>query len=242
MISCKGTLVDKKLGILLVQKLSTGNIPLLIGLSLIGFDVRYMYFSESTKKFNGPSGDAEEQAVRQFSKWGLTKINFNGVAGLNQYGSLEYCPEFAQLIYTKHFKNTDFDVLSSLFEDLGDCQKKLPILVYDILINNIINIGDLLSIAKAYNKQGLTVRIFHPVDIILGQVFKSNVSGFKNIYPSWLGIGNEFFSVISKLVKKILGSLFIKGKIITPINPLRSDNNSSFYKNPPEVVFSPIKE
>jgi hypothetical protein len=40
-------------------------------------------------------------------------------------------------------------------------------------------------------------------------------------------------------VKKILGSLFIKGKITTPINPLRSDNNSSFYKNPPEVVFFP---
>jgi hypothetical protein len=231
--------LPKKLGILLVQKLSTGNIPLLIGLSLIGFDVRYMYFPESTKKFNGPSGDAEEQAIRQFSKWGLTKINFNSVAGLNQYGSLKSCPEFAQLIYNKHFKNTDFNALSSLFEGLSDCQKKLPILAYDILINNIIEIGDLLSIAKAYNKQGLTVRIFHPVNIILGQVFKSNVSGFKNIYPSWLGIGNEFFSVILKLVKTILGSLFIKGKVSTPINLLRSDNNSSFYKNPPEVVFFP---
>jgi hypothetical protein len=42
--------VHNKLGVLLVQKLNKGNIPV-----LIGFDVRYMYFPEPVKKSNALS-------------------------------------------------------------------------------------------------------------------------------------------------------------------------------------------
>lgn len=190
--------------ILLVKKLSMANLPILAGLSMIGYDVRYMFYPEFMKN----SGSSVVHVKRRLEKWGLHKIDFSDVSELDQYGSLKHSPQFAHDIYNKYFQNIKFDYIFNLFPGVEDRQSKIPILIYDTLIQNIMDIGDLISVVNAYKEQDLHVYVFHPVDRILNQVLSPEMVGVVNLYPAWFGGGKRIVmnlaTGVGKVVRKVV--------------------------------------
>lgn len=168
--------------VLLVRKPTRIGLHVLPLFAKLGYDVRYLFYPEHMKTAGATAKGIEARLEAK----GMRKINFSALKGLDQYGHLKDSPEFAKHVYDMQFKNIDMELLSGLYVGLEDCDRKLPVLIYDQLIKRVMEVGQTLSVAKALSDEGRVVQLFYPADGVQRRVLTEDVSGFTNVFPNWL--------------------------------------------------------
>lgn len=184
--------------IILVMKPSRASLPFLAALSVVGFDIRYMFYPDYLKKKEISADDAASRMLRL----GLKKVVFSDVPELDQYGFLRHSPEYGHELMEKLFGHVSLEPLSAYFFGITSPNEKLRVLLFDAIIHSIIEIGDMIAVAKAYRDMGHSVHVFHSADIVQGYVLTKKVSGFRNLVPTWLSAP---LRIVSTFTTKLRG-------------------------------------
>ena len=174
--------MSNHLPIILIRKLTRANLLVLPLLSWFGNDVRYMFYPEHMKI----TGATPENIEARLERKGLRKVDFGTIENLDQYGHLKHSPQHAKAVFEQIMVDVDFSALADLYPGVSDCAGKLPVLVYDQLINSAMEIGQMLSVAMAFSEQGRKVRVFCPADAVQSQILTPEVSGYENLLPRHL--------------------------------------------------------
>jgi len=173
--------MSRHLPIVLVSKLTRSNMIALAFFARLGYDVRYMFYPEHMKTAGATPESIEARLVRK----GLTKIDLGRTENLDQYGHLKNAPLHAKAVFDQSVGTVDFAALAGLYEGLEECAAKVPVLVFDHLINQSMAVEKMLAIARALTDQGRKVRVFHAADAVQRRIFTENVSGFTNVLPTF---------------------------------------------------------
>lgn len=190
--------------IILAQKISAWNMPALIIASRIGFDVYYMFYPD----FMNKPGATTKDVTRRLEKLGLKKFSFATGCGSDPYGYEKHAPAHARAVFKQAFGSVEFSELSDMFKGLEASVKKLPVLFFNHICDEAMEIADLISVARALAKQDRRVYIFHPSSAIQTRIFTTEISGFTNIYPWVVSSGFTVVRMASKLIGRQVKKIF----------------------------------
>lgn len=199
-----GDRTTRKKNVVLVQKLSAWNMPVLRMMSLAGFDVFYMFYPDHLK-----SDDASRESIEHpLEKKGFYKFSFADLGGSDTYGYAKHSPKFAKAIFDDLLGQVEFDQLTSLFEGLEQSAEKLPTLFFDQIVNEALEVGNLVSVADALRSRGHQVCVFHPASALQKRIFSKRLSGYTNLYPgavaSLFDVGCKLIPVAKRIVRKLI--------------------------------------
>lgn len=223
--------------VILVQKPTRWNIPALRLLSASGFDVIYMFYPDHLK-----TPDATRATIEgKLEALGLRKFDFSEGRGSDTYGYAIHSPAYARRIHEDLFDGIDLTRVAPLFQDVPDALNKLPILFYDQIVREAINVGDFISVAQALEESGHRVFLFHPSRALQQRIFSRDISGFRNFYPWSLSVLFLAFGKGIQVIARLLAR-FAPGRKKTPsaLNEMPSPPSRPVGECPP-VAYFPYK-
>jgi hypothetical protein len=153
--------------------------------------------------------------MHQFSRLGLEWVNYNTYAGYIANSNLVYAAKYANELGEKIFSKTEVERFSKEVTGLdGDLQKTNAV-IYDYLVNLLLDSSRAYALAEYFREQGMSANIYQKRTFTDFLLIKFRITKVRNYYPRF---GISFLS-------QVLRYSFLRKIFFTVLNRLSSKLN-----------------
>lgn len=230
--------------IILVEKISRWNMPILRVLTFFGYDIHYMFYPEHLKMDGATCESIESRLKRK----GFFKFHFCKNGGADTYGYAKHSPVYAKTVFNDLLGTVDFATMADLFVGVEHGAEKLPTLFYDQIVSQALEVGNIISVANALSAKGRRVYIFRAASPVQKRIFSERISGYKNVYPVFMSSGLSLVGKVMRIARRIWqkGGAAIKAASACRADKAHAPEETDAAKTtgplePPPVAFFPYK-